>query len=370
MYESVPYERWRFHVMVEMMRGARGWQIAHGMGDTSLVRGLHGEVEFLKPILASNDPGPKVEVQPWLEHFSRRHAGKTYIFAASTRGMALGKWQSSDDAPEGSTKSRLTLGKDELRDESNAYAVGYPAESGPASHGIQYLPDARAWPKRSKVVQWVKLDSKAPPKNLVVLVKGDGRWIHAASWGKADLSPLRKDPTTAYWFLNVFYRHAKGFLGWGKDLVGKSLEYVPDKTVDMGPLPSPGQWLKLEVPLDKLGVTGKLIDGVGFLHDDGRVWWGRTSIVGPDGTEKLVWGDSIELPADELAKVAIRVPGLKSGSKVRVLFEDRELTAGDGVFTDDFRGQDLYQRHGGGFGAGYGDAPVAFHWYEVTSTTK
>jgi hypothetical protein len=50
---------------------------------------------------------------------------------------------------------------------------------------------------------------------------------------------------------------------------------------------------------------------------------------------------------------------------VRVLFEDREVLAGDGFFVDDFRGQDLYQRYGGGLGTGYGDAPVALHLYEV-----
>lgn len=50
---------------------------------------------------------------------------------------------------------------------------------------------------------------------------------------------------------------------------------------------------------------------------------------------------------------------------VRVLFEDREIIAQEGYFEDDFRGQDLYQRHGGGYGAGYGDAPVALRLYEV-----
>ncbi len=39
MYEDVPYERWRFHTYVELMRGCRGWQIAHGPGDASLFRG-------------------------------------------------------------------------------------------------------------------------------------------------------------------------------------------------------------------------------------------------------------------------------------------------------------------------------------------
>ncbi len=36
--------------------------------------------------------------------------------------------------------------------------------------------------------------------------------------------------------------------------------------------------------------------------------------------------------------------------------EDRELTAADGCFADDFRGRDLYQRSGGGPMLGYSDA--------------
>jgi hypothetical protein len=52
-----------------------------------------------------------------------------------------------------------------------------------------------------------------------------------------------------------------------------------------------------------------------------------------------------------------------AGTRVRVLFEDREIVAEPGYFVDNFRGQDLYQRHGGG--AGYGNAPVALHLYEL-----
>jgi hypothetical protein len=40
--------------------------------------------------------------------------------------------------------------------------------------------------------------------------------------------------------------------------------------------------------------------------------------------------------------------------------------AANGFFIDDFRGQDLYQRYGGGYGTGYGDGPVALHLYEWT----
>ena len=104
---------------------------------------------------------------------------------------------------------------------------------------------------------------------------------------------------------------------------------------------------------------------VGFLHEEGRVWWSRTTLVDAEGRETVVWGDTVELPPEQLAGVKVRLTGLKAGTKVRVLFEDRELTAADGYFVDDFRGQDLYQRHGGGWGTGYGDAPVALHVYEV-----
>lgn len=363
MYEDVPYERWRFHVYVELMRGCRGWQIAHGPGDQSLFRGLHGELEYLKPAIASTDPGPKVETTPRLEHWSRRHDGKLTVIAATTRGIQFGRWHWDDAARGPGGRPRVTDGPDELRTDANAFAIGQKVEEGPSIHGIQHLPDARAWPAGSKLVQWVRIDPKAPPRNLVVLAKADGRWLHAAAWGPFDVAALRKDPKRAYWFLQTAYRHANGFLGWDTRLVEKALAYVPAAATDLGPLPAAGEWVKLEIPLAKIGATG-LLDGVGFLHEGGRVCWGHTSLVGPDGTETVVWGDTVGPPPEQLEKVRIAVAGLKAGAKVRVLWEDRELTAADGQFIDDFRGRDLYQRFGG---LGYGSEPVALHVYEVAS---
>src|SRR5262249_19603447 len=154
------------------------------------------------------------------------------------------------------------------------------------------------------------------PKDLVVLLKGDGRWTHAAAWGKPDLAARRKNPAYAYWFLNSFYRHAKGFLGWGMDLLPAALEYVPGAAADMGARPAAGEWVKLEVPLDKVEAAGKLLDGVGFMHEEGRVLWGPTVLVDPDGKETVVWGDTIEQPPEKLAAVKVRVAGLKAGTKV------------------------------------------------------
>jgi hypothetical protein len=110
---------------------------------------------------------------------------------------------------------------------------------------------------------------------------------------------------------------------------------------------------------------GKLLDGVGFLHEGGEVAWGWTSLIAPDGTERAVWGDRVEMAPERLARVVVGVEGLRAGTPVRVVFEDRQVVAGEGSFADDFRGEDLYQRYGGGFGSGYGDAPVALHVYEI-----
>ena len=100
------------------------------------------------------------------------------------------------------------------------------------------------------------------------------------------------------------------------------------------------------------------------MHPAGRVR-GSDLIVAPGGEELEVWGDTIALPPDRLARTKISVGGLRARSRVRVLFEDRQLTAADGYFVDDFRSRDLYQRFGGGPMLGYGDAPVALHVYEI-----
>jgi hypothetical protein len=370
MYEDVPFERWRYHVFVELLRGCRGWQIAHGPGDQSLFRGLHGELEFFRPILASEDKGPAVKVEPWLEHWSRRHQGKTYVIAASTRGLTFGRWR-WQDADDGKAKapgrSRVTTDPFALRDEANSYGADQKVGSGPGVHGIQYLPDARTWPAGTKLSVWVRTDAKAAPKNLVVLAKTEGRWVHEASWGKFDVATLRQDLKQSEWFLRTFYRHASGFLGWDSKLVAQALAYVPSQAVEMGKLPAAGEWVQLEVPLDKIGADGKLLDGVAFLHEGGRVQWGPTRLVAPDGTTATVWGDSVGPAPESLKQVRIHVAGLKAGTPIRVLFEDRTLTAQDGFFVDDFRGADLYQRYGGGYGVGYGNGPVALHLYEIAA---
>ena len=207
----------------------------------------------------------------------------------------------------------------------------------------------------------MRLDPKASPSGLAVIVKADGRFIHAASWGVFDVAKYRKDDGLE-WFLNALYRNAPGFLGWGKTLLPAALPYVPEKTDRLGSLPAAGTWTRLEVPFDSIGAAGKLLDGVAFLHEGGRVEWGRTTIESAGATE-VIWGDRVGPDPAALKTTRIDVAGLKAGARIQVLFEDREIVARDGFFEDDFRGADLYQRFGGG--SGYGDTPVALHVYVI-----
>jgi len=234
---------------------------------------------------------------------------------------------------------------------------------GPTLHGIQYLPNARIWPAGAKLSTQVRLNSAALPNWLLVLVKADGRWTHAAAWGPADLKMLRGNPRAAGFFLHTFYRHANGFLGWDDKLIDKALAFIPATAADCGPLPPTGEWTDLEVPLEKIGAAGKLIDGVAFVHDGGEVNWGHCGLQDEQGADATVWAGRLRREPERLAKTRIQVAGLKADAKIRVLFEDRELTTAAGSYEDDFRGQDLYQRFGAG--GSYGDTPVSLHIYEI-----
>ena len=296
----------------------------------------------------------------------RQLGKKTIIIAATTHGLSFGNWRwTKEKARHG--RVRVTADAHVFRDESDGYhALGEPARQSLCPHGIQNLIAPRKWPAGTRLITWVKVDAKETPKNLVALVKVDGRWTHAAAWGKLDVGPIRKDNEKAFWFLRTFYRHARGFLGWGDKVPAYALPFLPSTIQKIGELPKAGEWVKLEVPLEKIGSTGKLVDGVGFLHDGGRVWWARTVLVTPDGKETVVFGDHEDRPSPEgREKTKIRVAVMKNGAKVRVLFEDRDLVADEGSFVDDFRGADLYQRYGGER-SGYGNAPVALPVYEMT----
>src|SRR5262249_50048787 len=61
---------------------------------------------------------------------------------------------------------------------------------------------------------------------------------------------------------------------WGEDLLQFGAAGTAGR-VNMGALPTPGQWTRLEVPASTVNLSGKLVLGVYFELYGGRAWWDR-----------------------------------------------------------------------------------------------
>ncbi|HKX32240.1 MAG TPA: hypothetical protein VJ302_31425 [Blastocatellia bacterium] len=112
---------------------------------------------------------------------------------------------------------------------------------------------------------YVYLDPDHPPETVMLQFKAGGGprdWAHRAYWGR----PL---------------------INWSPD--GSAGNYY------MGPLPPLGQWVRLEVPADRIGLAGHRLNGFGVAAFSGRVAWDRVGKT----TRDLVWLDEEDdLPRD------------------------------------------------------------------------
>ncbi|HEV3263353.1 MAG TPA: PSD1 and planctomycete cytochrome C domain-containing protein [Gemmataceae bacterium] len=92
----------------------------------------------------------------------------------------------------------------------------------------------------------VYLDPKDPPRTIM-LQFNDGTWEHRAYWGS-------------------------NLIDWGVD---KTASRFP-----MGALPAAGQWVRLEVAPQAVGLKpGTALNGLAFTQHDGTVYWDRAGIV-------------------------------------------------------------------------------------------
>jgi len=91
---------------------------------------------------------------------------------------------------------------------------------------------------RPYLSQWVFLDPAHPPKGLLIGLHDGRGWRWRLLWGK---------------------RTCRG-------------RY-------MGPLPGPGRWRELRIPLPWTPFLNRPIFGIAFGHDGGRVVWDRTAVV-------------------------------------------------------------------------------------------
>jgi hypothetical protein len=105
-----------------------------------------------------------------------------------------------------------------------------------------------------KLFAHVYLDPKNPPKT-VMLQFYNGTWEHRAYWG-VGLPPSASARET-----------------------GLGVDKTPSR-LPMGPLPRAGEWVRLEVEAQAIGLApGAVVTGMAFTLVDGKVYWDRAGIV-------------------------------------------------------------------------------------------
>ncbi len=133
-------------------------------------------------------------------------------------------------------------------------------------------------PAEAKIFAYVWLDPTNPPRSIMLQFFRTG-WNHRAVWGDYDVIP------------------------WG---AAKTTERV-----HMGDLPALGQWIKLEVPVEKIGLApGDELKGFALTQFAGTVFWDHVGVNGTSDPARdpaqsfLAWWkqatgkDAPGLPAD------------------------------------------------------------------------
>ena len=103
-------------------------------------------------------------------------------------------------------------------------------------------------PAEAKIFAHVYLDPANPPRSIMLQFFKAG-WNHRVVWGDYDAIP------------------------WGAANTAERLH--------MGDLPAQGQWVRLEVPVEKIGLaTGDLLTGFALTQFGGTVFWDHVGVIG------------------------------------------------------------------------------------------
>ena len=105
-----------------------------------------------------------------------------------------------------------------------------------------------AIPTQATLFAYVFIDPANPPKSVMLQYHRSG-WLHRAVWGDYDA------------------------IAWGTP-------NTPER-VHMGPLPKAGEWVRLEVPAEKVGLNpGDQLTGFATTQQAGTVYWDKVGVVG------------------------------------------------------------------------------------------
>lgn len=333
-YTTTPFEFFRFDQYVAILQGGRGLSTIHGLGDLSFMRGITGEIRYLSPAIFSADHGDKRTKAPagiwWMQ---RKVGNKTTIIALSKPPVELGKWAWRDDPDAPGGRSHTGLSE----------FTPNQTPDGLRLHGFRETKPVII-EAGDKLVQYVRVDSGKKPSAITWGVRGDAKWDFNAHYGKAiDFKKWRNDFVN-FWLAGELLA-GTWQVSWAYSDTTKNI--FADLVLHPGTfrvnakLPAAGKWTKLEMAADKIGLVGKQIDGFFFIAKDGDAQWTHSAVA--RGAEEIVLcGSTLGPSPDELAAVRFAVPWAKDGTKVNVLFEERDLVVKDGAFVDDFRGEDFW----------------------------
>ena len=402
LYDNTPYERYRFETYENIVRGSCGTSMIQGIGDPTFNRGLAGELRYLEKPLNSLDPAPKVTLQPNVSHKATSYQGKTFLLTTNAGPVQCGNWKWNTEIKHSGRASH----------EGDSVNKLWYRPGGVRIHGFRGMPLPEMIKKGDKIVQYVWLDPKETPDWVAVAVRGDGRFSHVGVLGNFNYETFRQNYGnvlmfselehsvwhTINWVMDdAHYKTAVKVMGKAEADQIRNGAIAGRKGVDehtykagdfknLGAAPAAGKWVKIEIDADAAGLTGKLVDGLAFLSHNGRALWDYSVLERNGKVVRNFCEDSVGIDRAELAKVKINVPGLKKGTKVKVLFEDRTITADEGGFHDNFEGIDTYGYEGDavegdllGFvrdedrqvvqmmpsGYGYKYGPTAVHIYEI-----
>jgi len=402
LYDNTPYERYRFETYENIIRGAAGVEMIQGIGDPTFNRGLAGELRYLEEPLNSLEKAPAITLEPSVSHKITRHKGKTYVLATNSGPITIGDWKWNSEIKQSGKASH----------EGDSVNRMWMRPAGMRIHGFRGLPMPEMVQAGDKLVQYVWIDPAEKPDWALFAVRGDGKFSHAGVVGNFDYEKFRNEYGNVFMFSELehsvwhqinyvmdppTYESAVKLMGkaWADgikktaDAERAGLDKKAYKAADfkkIGALPAAGQWVRLELTAEQLGLVGRLVDGFAYMTQNGRALWDYSVLERGGKVVRVFNEDTVGIDRTLLDKVRINVPGLKAGAKVKALFENREIVAEAGGFVDNMQGVDTYGYEAGAVtgdmfgyakddnreiprmmpsGYGYSYGPTAVRIYEI-----
>lgn len=337
-FNDLPWDVQRFEHFTDIIHKHTGYHIIGIPGDATLDRGMNGEIRFIETFLFNKDKTPAVTASPNVENLVRANQGKTYILTTNAGPVIGGDWRWNKEIKDQGVASHTG---DAMWSRHHGYMKDY--------HNHFYKFDHPVTVKNGDtIVQYVYIPAGEKVDNVTLMVRGNGDWSYQATWGTFDHQQFT-DSGVRFWLAKDMHQMFWGTVGFngpdgGDPKNPRLLEkvFTDAQFKRMGALPAAGKWARLEVPVEKLGLNGQVVDGFGFMSKGANVWWERTLLV-QDGKEIVLCDGSAGINPAKLKAVRFNVPGLKAGTKIRDVFDYREITAQDGYFEDDLSGKQGYR---------------------------